>query len=100
MFRKAKVVSFAVALLWAIRGFAAAFPLDYFAARGIEDQVNLLRDVEKNHIYGNHLGKTIFELISSGNYSQAYLEMYYVLDRIPNHPEALRTLGSLARLTN
>ena len=100
MFRKAKIITLVVALLGSVPGYAAKFPLDYFAAQSNDDEANLISLAEIGHIYGSHLGKNIYEIIASGNYNQAYQEMYYVLDRIPNHPKALQILSSLVRMTN
>ena len=100
MFQKATFIILVVGLFGASPCFAAHFPLDYFAAQGNQDESNLIGLAEQGHIYTSSLGKiSVIELIGSGNYSQAYQELYYVLDRIPNHPKGLQILGSLAQLT-
>src|SRR5262245_19513218 len=97
MFRKAIVMTLALGLIWNIVAFAEQ-GLDFFGSHE-ECTMNYMKMVEFNHFNKNHRHQNIYQIISAGDFAQAWLEIAYVLDRIPNHPKGLQIAGVVGQLT-
>jgi len=68
---------------------------DYFAAINENVNRNLLTQVERYHFAENNF----WQAYKERKYERAIAELKFVLRYFPNHPDALRMLGTLARLT-
>lgn len=75
-----------------------AGPYDYFGAYD-KGTAFYMRQVEHHHIEKNNAGKSVYENIRAGFFFGAVEDLKYVLDRIPNHPQALQLIGTVSQMT-
>jgi tetratricopeptide (TPR) repeat protein len=66
---------------------------DYFTAREYTGTNSLITSVE-----ANHLNQRVWSDFYAGKYNAVLSDVFYILDRFPNHPTALLLLGFIAKI--